>query len=496
MEAQEKKNVDRKKWLFKLAGKEYTLELEHEPISGKCFIFLNQQLIMIHVKDEGDRDLLLRLGEHQVGIHLRFDEEDFSYEYDCSIDQRLLYSGRRIPLFDETPSEGGLRQWRIQLPDGFHTVTLEHRSFSQKRIIRVDGEVVVKTGSVLDEDIFETKGEVDETFMIHGRPCAVHIQQVQGEDGAAYRYDLSVDGISVLTRKQVALPTSARMPLSLLRGNEKSWSIHSSEGHHKVTVRGKWSSFQVEVDGQPLGKKARLSEPGILYWPLEIQGEFYAVMIYRGLMEYHLDLVESDISLMTGQKVLPFAAQKLDGRRIWKFELDSRIHTLELKHHQWTGKCSVFLDGHFYAAKRAKILGDKLLDWSFEWQGHHYNIKVTFDLINDTYHYHLSIDGCLIESRDSVVEAEEKSNNKKWWSERIANAVFIYLFVVGIRLVLKYVIPIEEFGFTVWTDAVWDFFIFPAGLAFTYFLFSIKWGKWVFALFAVTVGILFLLLAL
>jgi hypothetical protein len=83
--------------------------------------------------------------------------------------------------------------WAVKLEDGRHTVELEHGYFSGKRIIRVDGEQLESTTSIIDFG-----GE--HSFQIGNHTGIVHIRT----NGLTYNYDLSIDGRSIGTGKEVS----------------------------------------------------------------------------------------------------------------------------------------------------------------------------------------------------------------------------------------------------------------------------------------------------
>lgn len=375
-------------WRFILEEKEQVVKLDHPFIGSTCLVFLNGQRIIKHVKcGDGDRNLAFSIGNHRIGIHLRLDPEYLSYDYYLSIDGILLNSDLAIPPFEETPSEGGGRQWRVDFWGESHTLTLEHYASSNFRSIHVNGECVVQS----DAWIGENKRQ-DETFLIEGHECTVHIWQVSEEP--LFRYDLSIDGISLLTGEAPPVQVSYPKQVSPMKGRMKSWRVQGVKGSQTVTVRLKWTSFRIEVEGEPIGKKISLPEAGNLYCPFEVDGERFAVLVRGATSDHPFDLINGITSVETGQKVIPFMARMPDGNRIWMFELEDEIRTVELQYNQWTGKGSIFLDGSFYMEKRIKTFFlNRILHTSFVWKGHEFLLEVGWDSSEERDHYHLSVDG-------------------------------------------------------------------------------------------------------
>jgi hypothetical protein len=86
------------------------------------------------------------------------------------------------------------KSWTVQLEDGTHTVELDKRWASGKRIIRVDGQIVSES-----KVVWMDTGSDDE-FWIGGHDCVIH-RRTNGFTGS---YDLSIDGHSVHTGQPVA----------------------------------------------------------------------------------------------------------------------------------------------------------------------------------------------------------------------------------------------------------------------------------------------------
>lgn len=91
------------------------------------------------------------------------------------------------------------RTWTPQIGGVSHTVRLEHGYWSNKRIVRVDGEHV-RTERRTEELIFPLGSE--NRFAIGGVECAVIVTRT---NLFFFRYDLAVDGRSVATGQPLAL---------------------------------------------------------------------------------------------------------------------------------------------------------------------------------------------------------------------------------------------------------------------------------------------------
>ena len=82
------------------------------------------------------------------------------------------------------------KTWTINLEGVNHTIVLEHGTWSGKRVIKLDGQVIEKSQKTLDSG-------TDHFFEIGDHVCAIHIRS----RGVGFKYELSIDGISAETGK-------------------------------------------------------------------------------------------------------------------------------------------------------------------------------------------------------------------------------------------------------------------------------------------------------
>ncbi len=93
--------------------------------------------------------------------------------------------------------------WTFMLEDGTHTVELAHGYWSGKRTIRVDGKLLQHTAKV-GHAVMDFGS--DHPFSIGSHRGSVRIQT----NGLTYRYDLVLDGRSIVTGRPAA--GSAKLP--------------------------------------------------------------------------------------------------------------------------------------------------------------------------------------------------------------------------------------------------------------------------------------------
>ena len=86
------------------------------------------------------------------------------------------------------------KTWTVNLDGINHTIELEHGTISGKRVIKLDGKVIEESQKLVDSG-------TDHFFKIGNHLCAVHIHS----GGLRFKYDLSINGISVETGQPTKL---------------------------------------------------------------------------------------------------------------------------------------------------------------------------------------------------------------------------------------------------------------------------------------------------
>lgn len=82
-----------------------------------------------------------------------------------------------------------MAEWEVALSDGVYTIQFEHGTSSGKRVLRVNGKVIIKK-----DWMFRLVGR--ETFTIGKQKLSGHVD-IDAASGLAYEYTLSVDGKSL-----------------------------------------------------------------------------------------------------------------------------------------------------------------------------------------------------------------------------------------------------------------------------------------------------------
>jgi Fas apoptotic inhibitory molecule (FAIM1) len=90
------------------------------------------------------------------------------------------------------------KAWTVNLEDGKHLVELEHGYFSGKKVIYIDNIRVVEQQESVRSFL---NSDTDHLIKIGDHEGIVHIRT----NGLTFSFDLSVDGYSISTGKQVFL---------------------------------------------------------------------------------------------------------------------------------------------------------------------------------------------------------------------------------------------------------------------------------------------------
>jgi hypothetical protein len=124
------------------------------------------------------------------------------------------------------------KSWTVQLEDGMHTVELDKRWASGKRVIRVDGQIVFESKLA-----WMNTGNDDE-FRVGLHECVLH-SRTNVFTGS---YDLSIDGRSVVTGQPMTklqpmpkwvwifIVACGIIPILTLGGATASHARHACEG--------------------------------------------------------------------------------------------------------------------------------------------------------------------------------------------------------------------------------------------------------------------------
>jgi hypothetical protein len=86
------------------------------------------------------------------------------------------------------------KTWIVNLDGVNHKIELEHGTFSGKRVIKLDGQVIEESQKLMDSG-------TDHFFKIRNHLCAIHIHT----GGLRFKYDLSINGVSAETGQPTKL---------------------------------------------------------------------------------------------------------------------------------------------------------------------------------------------------------------------------------------------------------------------------------------------------
>ena len=78
------------------------------------------------------------------------------------------------------------KTWHVDLIDGRHTIELDHGTFSDKRVVRVDGAIVAEERRMLDLGSAHS-------FWVGERLLTIRIRS----NGLRFSYELQINGESI-----------------------------------------------------------------------------------------------------------------------------------------------------------------------------------------------------------------------------------------------------------------------------------------------------------
>lgn len=389
--------MERKTWTIDVGGEQQIIGLEHEPNEGK--IFLNETLMEEwELWKDGDSDHSLWIKGHHLGVHLRYDSDRDRYTYDLSLDGISVVHGRSVGSFRSTGSAGGKKGWLVELEDGVHRLELEHLLYD-KQLIRLDGQLAVDGRFFKEED-------VDHLLFYRGHRLGVHLRR---EGKERFRYDLSVDGVSLETGDPVAPFQSSPM----MECRKKIWWLDPDGPMHRVELehKGLSNKKRILVDGELILETGFSFEHRDGQHPFTIAEHRCALFIRETAGDlYQYDLILDGISLETGEGVdVDFAkTASAGGRRRWMLRLNNEVHTIEVERRR--RRVRIWVNGVVREElKRGE--GDSL--HSFTMEGYELTVLVRKE-VPFCYNYHLIVDGVSVDTGERMYPLKVVGEKIRW----------------------------------------------------------------------------------
>lgn len=415
--------MERKRWTVDIEGNRHTVELEHRPNRGS--IRLDGRLIeRWKLSEDGDTHHPFRIGGRCCAVHVRFDAEERAYRYDLSVEGKSLATGGEVPPFRPSPTESGFRTWTFDLEDGTHELTLEHRE-SDRRIIRLDGTVME------DSDFLEEK---DSHHLLHfkGHRLGVHLHWVAP---FVYRYDLSVDGVSVDTG--FGLPPFAASPVDC---RKKAWVLELEGRTHVVELEIRPFSERktILVDGQAVLRTGWFPDEGDARYPFLIGDHWCAIHIKKeSIMHSRYELLLDGRSIDTGETADgrgsddtgqpagnsrpvdtgPQVRDVDDRKRSWVLELEDGVHEVTAEE-RWSGVL-VTVDGE--RIKLSVNVDERDLYCPFTVGGRSCAVWVHRRML--TFRKRLLLDGICVETGEKPIPLKAVNGKRRIWVVELGGKV-------------------------------------------------------------------------
>ncbi|KAK7791240.1 hypothetical protein R5R35_000972 [Gryllus longicercus] len=128
--------------------------------------------------------------------------------------------------------------WEVPLQDGLHRIEFEHGTTSGKRVLRVDGNELLRR-----DWMFKLVG--DEEFAVGGARCVLRVEPV---GGFSYSYELLVNG------------RSFEAHADLMNRATKTWAVHIGADAYRVVLER--DTLDVWANGQKLETTGEFVEDG------------------------------------------------------------------------------------------------------------------------------------------------------------------------------------------------------------------------------------------
>ncbi|KAK6619833.1 hypothetical protein RUM44_006232 [Polyplax serrata] len=129
-------------------------------------------------------------------------------------------------------------QWNVPLNDGLHKIEFEHGTTTGKRVIRVDGNVILKK-----DWMFKLVG--NEHFTIGNAKCVIRVDPI---GGFSYSYSLMVNGKSFKTFTEIQSRAL------------KTWLVHFDDETYRVVLEK--GNLDIWANGQKLDVASEFVEDG------------------------------------------------------------------------------------------------------------------------------------------------------------------------------------------------------------------------------------------
>ncbi|MDR6227162.1 hypothetical protein [Desmospora profundinema] len=305
----------------------------------------------------------------------------------------------------------GLTQWKVDVDGEKRIVQLQHKG--KKGTVQVDGDPVMEWKIPrLESSHHLTR--------IGSRLLGIHLYEDLRE-AAGWRYDCSLDGLSVVTQNSVWIRESTPY-----NGGYRRWDIDLCGQRIQIGMRHKvmTGSILLELNRDPVTNLTMdiRSDEGDAFLPM--CGHRVGIHIRETEdFSFRYDCSVDGRSVTTGQMIAPARLLANEGGFAWMGKVDETSHLFRFEHRPFRSRATLWVDGK-EAGSTGPFWEDRKESWySFRWSGHHVMVQVR-EMRDFEYEYLLVLDGRSLITGESVqppeitepeiTEVEAESTHDAW----------------------------------------------------------------------------------
>lgn len=269
------------------------------------------------------------------------------------------------------------RCWAVQIEGIHHIIEIEHESH---------GGTIWVDDRLFEKWILHGNRDSHHLFFIKGRRIGLHI--FYQPESNRYRYDLSVNGVSVIDGRDVPPYRSTSSS-----GIVKSWDVRLSGGIYTITFRHElYGKRIVEIDGTVV-EESRVHQEEESQHLILWKGHQLGIHLKPdGKEKFFYDLSVDGISWETGFPVHLKPTPSEVRKKAWNFPLQGRFYTVMMEHRGLWNEKRILVDGNTVFQTDASLTAGKDAQHAFTVG----NVPCWIRIKREStlcYHYDLIIDG-------------------------------------------------------------------------------------------------------
>ncbi|PTM59173.1 hypothetical protein [Desmospora activa] len=340
----------------------------------------------------------------------------------------------------------GLQHWQVDINGVTQTVAVEHEG---------------RIGSLRVEDCMVAEWKTSEEESSHhltvigGHVLGVHLFY-SPEESPSWRYDCSLNGISIVTNNSVWVQESTPS-----EGGYRAWDVDLPQTRIRVGMRHKLISGAVllELNGETVATLREVEvEPREGDYFLRLLNHRIGIHIRESPdFTFRYDCSLDGRSITTGQAITVAPLLENEGGYAWLEEVDGSRHLFRLEHSPFRNRGTLWVDGE-RVSTAGSFWNEREENWySFTWSGHTIMVQAK-ESGNLNYEYQMAIDGRSVETgarietgKTSTAPVEEPPSSTLTWKRHLMGSIGTYLFgVVGLLAAAGHWLGLFDPRYTGW----------------------------------------------